>query len=173
MPKLKVSSITKNLADPVVVKLTSLLFFPFLVVLSIVMLWFYSEERLESFDAVRASHLLEHDILQHTINNNVTASYHFLEVNYLKALDWVDKRKSLSEVEKDFVDYMAVYADHINQLRILDTKGFELIRVDVRDGLPVVASKELLQDKSERYYVKQASQLTAGQVFQSPFDLNV
>jgi diguanylate cyclase (GGDEF)-like protein/PAS domain S-box-containing protein len=61
------------------------------------------------------------------------------------------------------------------QLRFIDASGMELVRIDRKKGQdsPVIASIDKLQDKSERYYFKEASQLSQGQFWHSNFDLNV
>ncbi|MCI0468526.1 MAG: cache domain-containing protein [Nitrospirae bacterium] len=53
-------------------------------------------------------------------------------------------------------------------MRYIDEKGMEIVRVD--DGVPV--SDKKLQDKSDRYYFKDAARLDKGMVYVSPLDLN-
>jgi HAMP domain-containing protein len=58
------------------------------------------------------------------------------------------------------------------QIRYLDEKGQEVVRVDF-DGLRTrVIPEEALQDKSGRYYFKKTSRLSGKQIFVSPLDLN-
>ncbi len=59
------------------------------------------------------------------------------------------------------------------QVRWLDAEGVEVVRLDFVDGVPVVADSETLQDKSDRYYVKQGMSAQDGQIFLSDIDLNV
>ncbi len=63
--------------------------------------------------------------------------------------------------------------DYYDQIRILDAKGMEWVRFDYNDGTPKSIAKEELQDKSDRYYFLNAQDLKPGQVYISPFDLNV
>ncbi len=60
-----------------------------------------------------------------------------------------------------------------DQIRYLDTKGVEQIRVNFAGGNPVAVPPEELQAKTGRYYVDAAMALPAGKVYVSPFDLNV
>lgn len=61
----------------------------------------------------------------------------------------------------------------VYQVRLLDATGFERVRVDRRaEGVVIVPSSEL-QDKSDRYYVREALSRSAGTVYVSPLDLNV
>lgn len=61
----------------------------------------------------------------------------------------------------------------VYQVRLLDAKGVERVRVDRQaDGVRVVPASEL-QDKSDRYYVREALAAPAGRIYVSPLDLNV
>lgn len=58
-------------------------------------------------------------------------------------------------------------------MRYLNRLAQEVIRLNVQSGLPTVVVKEALQDKSGRYYVKEALALEKGENYRSPIDLNV
>lgn len=60
-----------------------------------------------------------------------------------------------------------------DQVRYIDETGLELIRVNFNNGHPSVVQKKMLQDKSQRYYFRETMALNAGEIFFSPFDLNV
>jgi signal transduction histidine kinase len=61
-----------------------------------------------------------------------------------------------------------------DQVRYLDTTGQEVIRVNNNpNGQPVIVARADLQSKADRYYFRQAMLLHGGEVFISPFDLNV
>lgn len=79
------------------------------------------------------------------------------------------RRRYLGEVFRTFAREKALY----DQVRFLDTQGHEIVRVNLDDGEPTLVERGRLQDKSGRYYVAQALQLERGQVYLSPFDLNV
>ncbi len=78
-------------------------------------------------------------------------------------------KKRVAELFLDYAEHRRVY----DQLRILDNAGQETVRVDFRGGHPAVVAPEQLQDKSDRYYFKEAIGLPAGAVYLSPLDLNV
>jgi len=60
-----------------------------------------------------------------------------------------------------------------DQVRYLDETGWEIVRINrTADGSAVVPLM-LLQRKEDRYYFHATSQLRAGELFISPFDLNV
>ncbi len=74
-------------------------------------------------------------------------------------------------------DFLAFIRHHTNydQARFIDAQGHEVVRINAGDGArqPSVVAENQLQDKSARYYVKETLGLDAGQIYISPFDLNV
>ena len=60
-----------------------------------------------------------------------------------------------------------------DQIRYLDDNGKEQIRVDFRNGRPLVVPQQEMQDKAGRYYFTESYRLAAGTVFVSPLDLNI
>jgi len=60
--------------------------------------------------------------------------------------------------------------DHV---RYIDDKGREVIRVDLKGGKAALVPAEKLQDKSDRYYFLESINLDEGDIYVSPFDLNV
>ncbi len=59
-----------------------------------------------------------------------------------------------------------------DQIRVLDDKGAEVVRVNFNDGYPSVVEKAALQQKQARYYFEHAFRLARGEVYVSPMDLN-
>jgi signal transduction histidine kinase len=68
-----------------------------------------------------------------------------------------------------FCRQKAVY----DQVRYLDAKGMEKIRVNYNDGAPFAVPDDDLQPKGDRYYFRQTILLSRNEVFVSPFDLNM
>ncbi|MBT3361128.1 MAG: PAS domain S-box protein [Rhodospirillales bacterium] len=60
-----------------------------------------------------------------------------------------------------------------DQARFIDKTGMEIARVNFNNGLPVAVPKEVLQDKSQRYYFREALALNKGEIYFSPLDLNI
>ncbi len=74
--------------------------------------------------------------------------------------------------EDDLANF-AHHMDRYDQIRWLDLRGYERLRIDHRDGTTRVVPGNEMQDKSNRYYYKEAIVLPPGEVFVSPLDLNV
>ncbi|MEE9613766.1 MAG: PAS domain-containing protein [Thermodesulfobacteriota bacterium] len=60
-----------------------------------------------------------------------------------------------------------------DQIRLIDSAGMELGRVNYNNGDVSLVPDEGLQSKAGRYYFKETIGLGRGEVFVSPFDLNV
>lgn len=60
-----------------------------------------------------------------------------------------------------------------DQIRFLDNEGMERVRVNYNQGAPVVVPAADLQSKKNRYYFEDCLQLAKGEIFISPFDLNI
>lgn len=60
-----------------------------------------------------------------------------------------------------------------DQIRFLSANGMEIIRINYDEGTPHIVARSKLQNKSDRYYFKEALAQELGGVYMSPFDLNV
>jgi PAS domain S-box-containing protein len=60
-----------------------------------------------------------------------------------------------------------------DQIRLIDTHGQEIIRINQQDGQSIIVSKNKLQKKTSRYYFRESLQLKRDEIYISPFDLNV
>ena len=75
-------------------------------------------------------------------------------------------------LEKEFLEF-ARYKGIFDQVRLLDSKGMEKIRINYHSGRPKVVPDDHLQFKGQRYYFADTIELKRGEVFVSPFDLNI
>jgi len=73
------------------------------------------------------------------------------------------------------LDYLAFSSRKqvYDQVRFIDNQGMERVRVNYNDGAPAIVAQEGLQDKSRRYYFRDTASLAHGEVYVSPFDLNI
>jgi len=60
-----------------------------------------------------------------------------------------------------------------DQIRLLDRQGHEVVRVERRAGSVHVAATGELQNKAARDYVQRALSVQTGEIYISPFDLNM
>ena len=103
----------------------------------------------------------------------VARDLHFLQslpqvTRFLEPLD-IRKRHDLEQTLIAFTQGKGFY----DQVRLLDSKGMETLRVNYSRGHASLVPKDLLQDKSKRYYFKDTFRLGLGKIFISPLDLNI
>ena len=73
------------------------------------------------------------------------------------------------------VEYLSFSARRgiYDQIRFLDETGMEVVRVNFNNGDPSIVPNEQLLSKEKRYYFEETLVLEQGEVFVSPFDLNI
>ena len=95
----------------------------------------------------------------------VARDLHFLQslpqvTRFLEPLD-IRKRHDLEQTLIAFTQGKGFY----DQVRLLDSKGMETLRVNYSRGHASLVPKDLLQDKSKRYYFKDTFRLGLGKIF--------
>ncbi len=94
------------------------------------------------------------------------------DLRYLTRLSSVQNWMRQEQVcEKDLLELMKIRESY-DQLRILDTLGNEVIRIN-NGKQPEVVDSTSLQDKSKRDYFRYAHRLKKNQCYASPISLNV
>lgn len=76
---------------------------------------------------------------------------------------------NLTRQLSDFIEAKGIY----DQVRYIDETGMEQVRVNLHSGKASATPQNQLQNKKERYYFTDTMKLNKGQVFVSPFDLNI
>lgn len=110
--------------------------------------------------------------------------------NYIKQIELMLSSIVRNEITKEYIDsksdsdlenlynlfYSLIYSNSdLMQLRLIDQDGIEAVRIDREKQSPdlKIILNENLQDKSSRYYFKEASQIRGGDFWHSRIDLNV
>jgi PAS domain S-box-containing protein len=78
-------------------------------------------------------------------------------------------RVMLEQTFVNFAQYTGVY----DQIRYIDKSGMERVRVNFDGQVASAVPVRQLQEKSQRYYVRESLRLKANQVYISPLDLNI
>lgn len=136
-----------------------------LIIFSIVYFFFY--RNFYSVILREQEHTLEINYqktlgLLHHIENDI------LLLSQLPDLEEYLQNKSLNSKNRLARDFQ-VFLDnkpHYDQLRFINAKGYEIIRIGKKNN-------KNLQYKGDRYYIKEALRLKAGEIFVSRFDLNI
>lgn len=88
------------------------------------------------------------------------------------AVDTDDEASARASTEVALARLSGIY-QHLYQIRYLSAEGQELVRVDRVEGQVRITPPDRLQDKSDRYYVRDALATPPGRIYISPLDLNV
>ncbi|HWJ04772.1 MAG TPA: PAS domain S-box protein [Steroidobacteraceae bacterium] len=83
-----------------------------------------------------------------------------------------DSDESRAALEGMFVAAMEAKTD-IDRIRWIDEQGHERVRVSAGAAGPVIVPPSQLQDKGERYFVRDIAALDHAQIYVSPMDLSV
>lgn len=75
------------------------------------------------------------------------------------------------DVERDLLRLTELHP-HVYQMRVIDLTGMERVRVEKKGDRLLSVPPEQLQDKSDRYYVREALERRPGELYVSPLDLN-
>ncbi len=100
------------------------------------------------------------------------------DLNYLSTHQLLQKLVSQSSddakkyLEFDFLSFSQNKKKY-DQIRFIDKKGNEAIRINYNNGKPSIVRQESLSNKGDRYYFKQTMSLDSNEIFISPLDLNM
>jgi len=153
------------------------IFMPLLVLTTAVAGMFYHE------DAISEKVLLENrevhniELQEKIISNNLNAVISDLmylsEGHELKEVFGNNSEESyknkLSQEYLSLISQKRIY----DQMRFIDSTGMEISRVNFNNGKPYIVPYDKLQSKAQRYYFKETFKLEKGEVFVSPFELNI
>lgn len=147
--------------------------FALLFALIVVSLYFQSRRREWALRAQQAKYRLDvaYEVISRELDR-VRADVLFLaDQTLLRQVADGDagQRETLETEFVNFVEKKSTY----DQIRILDLNGHETVRVNYAEQYAKAVVPEALQDKSDRYYYREALALERGEVVASEFDLNL
>ncbi|MBI9059702.1 MAG: sensor histidine kinase [Labilibaculum sp.] len=148
--------------------------FGFAVLLSVVIITLNKYEEVEK----KAYREVAETVLETKLENiqddvkSVTSDLMMLaESGNLKKF-WSDKEGNIEDLKAEFLN-LSIHHEVFDQVRLIDEKGMEIIRVNYSSTRPSIVPKTKLQNKKDRYYFYDSFKLDRNEVFISPLDLNV
>lgn len=149
---------------------------PLILVLAAVLWLLYHTEMNGRLAITRADEQHTLQLAQQTISSELTMLRG--DTLYLAAhsslSQWLKSGKPLDRAR--FAEDLLAFAQHrglYDQVRFLDEQGREVVRINWNGGEPAIVPDAALQDKSDRYYVRNSLALKRDGLYLSPFDLNV
>jgi diguanylate cyclase (GGDEF)-like protein/PAS domain S-box-containing protein len=115
---------------------------------------------------------LEREVLETEILGRVADAVFLADVASLALANSGGQAPAGRLLEKTFILFSREQRGY-DQVRLLDASGWERVRVNRTKQGPRLVPPAQLQDKSKRYYFHETMRLKVGEVYISPFDLNV
>jgi PAS domain S-box-containing protein len=161
------------------IAVTLKVFFPVWCIVALVTIFFYRQQlnslRTDVLSEQRNSTLMITSIIEDDLKVPFAELKRLLAdpatVDALEG-DSTEKSMAIRRLAHGYLHLIAA-TELYDQLRIIDAAGNEVVRVDYRDGNPTVVPDGKLQNKAGRYYFQDTLNLSAGDVYISPFDLNI
>ena len=115
---------------------------------------------------------LEREVLETDLLTHVSDAVFLARLTSL-AMDRPDGQVPMKKILQEAFLYFSQSQKVYDQVRFLDTSGREVVRINLGDGKAWVEDQRALQPKIHRYYVSAGLKMSPGQVYISPFDLNI
>jgi len=166
----------QNLTKKISQKTTAFYFIIFFTIISLVG-YFFLYDSISKLDNIKLATikdkektiiLLESRLLGDEFGDVITDLI-YLKNSYLHNLSPEDDHMILAESWRDFSELHRTY----DQIRFIDIRGKEVIRVNYANNVATIVSEENLQNKANRYYFTDSIGLNDGQVYISKLDLNI
>ncbi|MGD9946938.1 MAG: ATP-binding protein [Desulfobulbus sp.] len=140
--------------------------------------WIYKREQQNHINSLTQKELIAADIGKELIHNCIDPILE--DLSFLTSITNVFFAQHLNEkktqpfhlLEQTFLAFAESHPLY-DQIRLLDTHGWERIRVNNAPNGPLLVEAGELQDKHQRYYFKDSYKLDLHQTYISPLDLNI
>jgi len=152
------------------------IFLPVVVLLSVIATAAYRMESARRIEKLEASERSIVEVEFRTLANDFRMILSDLRLvsslPHLKEFLDTGTRSSREFLAQDYLAFSAAKRIY-DQVRFLDERGMEIVRVNFNNGNPILVPENRLQPKGRRYYFIDTFQLQSGEVYVSQFDLNV
>ncbi len=155
-----------------------IIFLPLVALVSIVLAVFYYGDVRTERNIIEAEEIHNMDlgmaIIVRDLGSTVSDLLVLSEQHELQRVlgDDGERRSELRDLSSNFLSF-SLRKRVYDQIRFLDETGMEVVRVNYNDGHPLIMPEAQLESKAKRYYFEETFLLGRGEVFVSPFDLNI
>ncbi len=153
-----------------------LLFVPFILLLAVILGTFTTQTITKDMAALESGNKFHLESGANTIRRDISAVISdlvYLQGNTDLQNYFLRKDKKFLALAAETMQKFAKARKCYDQIRFINKKGMEEIRVNFAHGLYTQVAQEQLQDKSQRYYFTDTFRLQADEIFISPLDLNM
>jgi len=125
---------------------------------------------------IKINEKMHNGILSQKVNLDLKSLFNDLQLvaNHVEVRRFLKTRNPAdrADLESEFIALCQISKSY-DQVRILGNNGMELVRINDNNGHPAAVPQDKLQNKGDRYYFLESLNLKHGDVYVSPFDLNV
>ncbi|RLF44354.1 MAG: hypothetical protein DRN29_08610 [Thermoplasmata archaeon] len=159
-----------------VIKRFLMLFSPMVILIGVITMAIYYSEVQRDKEIIESKEMHNMDMLTKMIGDEFQVIVSDLmilsECNELQT--FLEKpndfyKESLAREFLLFSEGRGIY----DQIRFLNETGMEIVRINFDGGNPYIVPDDELQNKAHRYYFIETFRLNKGEVYVSPFDLNI
>lgn len=159
-----------------VIKRFLMLFSPMVILIGVITMAIYYSEVQRDKEIIESKEMHNMDMLAKMIGDEFQVIVSDLmilsECNELQT--FLEKpndfyKESLAREFLLFSEGRGIY----DQIRFLNETGMEIVRINFDGGNPYIVPDDELQNKAHRYYFIETFRLNKGEVYVSPFDLNI
>ncbi|MBI5438365.1 MAG: PAS domain S-box protein [Nitrosomonadales bacterium] len=137
---------------------------------------YYTERKLErsSIEFTESHNVAQaHEAINNTLRGVVSDLAFLSKLNELRdLLDNPGNERAMQMLAKEFLSFSEMKRVY-DQIRLLDSTGMEVVRINYEKGKPLIAPAGELQNKANRYYFSDIMATGSGHIYLSPFDLNI
>lgn len=154
----------------------ALIFLPLALIAIAVMLLLYRAQSEATFERTKTAEQKSVEVAQQRFV--ATLATVVSDIRYLSQEPtlsrWLanDNPGTWADVGEEYLAFVAAKGLY-DKVRFLDLTGQERVRANWNKGDPRAVPQAELQDKADRYFVQETLKLKAGDIYVSPFDLNV
>lgn len=153
-----------------------LIFIPYAVLVTAGFVLFAYIQYQHNIKLIKKNELLQLDLVRKSVVRDLENILPDIEVlaneRHIQQFFFRDDESSRKLAEQE-IESFSKHKRIYRQIRLLDNKGKERIRVDYVDEKISKIDTGLLQDKSDRYYFKESINLGQNELYISPLDLNI
>ncbi len=158
------------------INLFFLLFLLFGIGVLAIVIFFYKLQFKSIEDSLKTQEIHTINLQQIEIENslsNIVSDLLFISTqNELQAYFNSENQNAVAAIEKEYKQF-SIRKKRYDQIRYLDNRGQEIVRINYNSGHPFAVAEENLQNKAKRYYFTDTFRLNQDEVFISPLDLNI
>ncbi|HSI83616.1 MAG TPA: ATP-binding protein, partial [Candidatus Methylacidiphilales bacterium] len=154
------------------------LILPIWLIITVVGYWmweFYTNAIMEkTTEGITEMLKLEVELAVRSVQNLASDLLVIADSNELPLMEGTPEQQALAieSLKRDFVS-LGTHKRFYDQLRFIDERGMERVRVNFERTLPDIVPDDKLQSKATRYFVKETMKLKPGEIYVSPLDLSI